>query len=321
MLQRLIHYFAPFTRYPYVGERVPCPVCSCDRATRVASLDRRFKLLPTVACDRCGLLYTNPMPSEAELSDYYTRLYRLDYQGASTAPKQRHLDKRVREATGRLAHLAPLLKPGSRTLDFGCGTGEFVTGLRSLGHDAHGFEPGQTYGNYARSIHGDRISVKGWQEVGYEAPFDLVSCFHVLEHLRNPIAALRQMAAWTKPDGLVYVEVPDLGVVAGNKGFGGFHFAHVIGFNHHNLVLAGARAGLRPRSIVAPTGIIFEHGGPVDETLEAERGRQLSADLYASGRAVRNYVRYQAGKASGRTHAGGHRSARVTEKTSDKLGN
>ena len=309
MLRQLIRHFMPLTRYPYAGEMVPCPVCACDRVTQVAGIDRRFKLLRTVACDSCGLLYTNPMPSDAELTDYYTRLYRLDYQGAASAPKDRHLAKRAREAAKRLARVGALIAPQSRTLDFGCGTGEFVTGLRSMGHDAHGFEPGHAYGSYARSIHGNRILVKGWQEVRYESQFDLVSCFHVLEHLRNPVAALRQMAAWAKPDGLVYIEVPDLGMVRRNKGFGGFHFAHVIGFNQHNLVLAAAQAGLRPRSIVAPTGIIFERGVSVDGAREAEKGRMLSLDLYASGRAMRNYVRYQLDKARGGRRIASEREA------------
>jgi len=34
----------------------------------------------------------------------------------------------------------------------------------------------------------------------------------------------------------------------------------VIGFNHHNLLLAGALVGLQPKLVVSPTGIIFEHG-------------------------------------------------------------
>ena len=313
MLHQLIRHFMPLTRYPYTGERVPCPVCACDRATQIARIDRRFKLLPTVACDHCGLLYTNPMPSDAELSDYYTRLYRLDYQGAASAPKQRHLGKRAREAAMRSSRVGSLLAPGSRTLDFGCGTGEFLSSLRALGHDAHGFEPGQAYGTYARQLHGERVAVQGWEQVRYEDQFDLVSCFHVLEHLRNPIAALRQMAAWTRPGGLVYVEVPNLGNADRNKGFGGFHFAHVVGFNHHNLVLAGALAGLRPRSIVAPTRIIFEHGLGVDVMREADRGRSLALELYASGRATTSYLRYQMSKASGRDRMLRHAAPRPAD--------
>lgn len=293
----ILHHFVPFTAYPYRGESVGCPVCSCDRGTQVAGLDRRFKRLPTYACEDCGLLFTNPMPTEEELGHYYSRLYRFDYQIASDAPKQRHLRKRTNEAEARVVQVSDLLPPQARTLDFGCGSGEFVTSLLALGHDAYGFEPGLAYGNYARSIHGNRVEVKGWQDVSYRKPFDLVSCFHVLEHLSDPIGALKQMAEWTAPDGLLYVEVPDMAFLSAKKGFAGFHFAHLIGFNHHNLLLAGSIAGLEPKVVVSPTGIIFGHGTSVERANQAERGRSLTSSVNGRNQLVHNYFRHQLGKA------------------------
>ncbi|MCC6509280.1 MAG: class I SAM-dependent methyltransferase [Pirellulaceae bacterium] len=308
MKLELLKYVLPFTRYPYEGELVACPVCSCPQASQVASIDRRLKRLPTFACLNCGLLYTNPMPTDDELHEYYQRIYRLDYQGATDTPKKRHLRKRTREAESRLKFLVPLLKPGSRTLDFGCGSGEFLTGLLALGHDAHGFEPGQMYGRYAQSLHDQRVTIQQWQHVNYNSQFDLVSCFHVLEHLKNPVEALKKMVQWTRPGGLVYIEVPDMGTTDRNKGVGAFHFAHLIGFNHHNLLLAGLMAGLQPKVMVTGTGIIFEHRAGserVRESEETEKGRQLTMSLYGNRRAIYNYFRYQLGKVLGgqRTHA------------------
>jgi SAM-dependent methyltransferase len=239
------------------------------------------------------------MPTETELDEYYTRLYRLDYQGVASSPTSRHLHKRTREAQSRLKHVIDLLRQPSRTLDFGCGTGEFLTSLRSEGHDAHGFEPGQNYGHYAQSLHGDRVKIQTWQHVFYDEPFDLVSCFHVLEHLRDPVAALKKIAEWTRSDGFVYLEVPDMGTPIRNKGFGAMHFAHLIGFNHHNLLIAAALAGLAPVAIVSKTAIIFSHdSNPCQQVIEQEAmaGKQLSLSLYANGRAFKNYLHYQAGK-------------------------
>ncbi len=289
-------YYLPFTSYPYKGGCIKCPVCGSQTGNRVAGFDRRFKRLSTFACGHCGLLFTNPMPTDDELTEYYSSFYRLDYQGAVDAPSEKHLKKRRVEASVRINSLRSLLKPKSRTLDVGCGSGEFVTELLELGHDAFGLEPGQTYGNFARALHGERIQVDGWQKANYSGRFDLVSCFHVLEHLRDPLAALRQFAEWTAPDGLVYIEVPNMGETSPSKGLGAFHFAHVVGFNHHNLILAGLLTGLQPKVVVSPTGIIFEHGQNTDGVLEAEKGKRLSDSLYANHRAIRNYVRYQLGK-------------------------
>lgn len=301
MKYSILSFFLPFTGYPYTGRMTPCPGCGHPASTEAAGIDRRLKRLGTAACDHCGLLYTNPMPTEDELASYYTNFYRFDYQAASTAPKEKHLKKRRTEAQMRVAQLSGLLPDNARTLDFGCGSGEFVAAMLALGHDAHGFEPGETYGSHAKAQHGDRITIKGWQDADYAGRFDLVTCFHVLEHLSNPVDALAQMAKWSAPDGLVYVEVPDLGNAHPNKGFGALHFAHLLGFNHHNLIVAAARAGLVPDRVVAPTGIIFRHGDADHAVIEAEaaKGLALTRKLYGDGGMVKNYFRYQLGKLTG----------------------
>jgi SAM-dependent methyltransferase len=301
MKYSILSFFLPFTGYPYQGHQVPCPGCGHQKSTGVAGIDRRLKRLSTVACDSCGLLYTNPMPTDSELAAYYANYYRFDYQAADSAPKEKHLKKRRAEAASRISQLDGLLPLAARTLDFGCGSGEFVGAMLAMGHDAHGFEPGDAYGGHAKSLYGDRIAIKGWQEVEYPERFDLVTCFHVLEHLSNPVEALRQMAAWTKPDGLVFVEVPNLGADRPNRGFGALHFAHLLGFNRHNLIVAAAHAGLIPERVVAPTGIIFRLGPTSPEALEREaaQGKALTDRLHGGGQMVPNYFKYQLGKLTG----------------------
>ena len=307
MSYNIVQFFLPFTSYPYKGEAVPCPACGHSDSKPIVSLDRRLKRLPTSMCNHCGLLYTNPMPTDAELATYYQDYYRFDYQTATTEPKERHIRKRRVEAANRAAHLQGLLQPGARTLDFGCGSGEFVGTLLAAGYDAHGFEPGDTYGSYARSLYGDRITVAGWQDIKADTPYDLVTCFHVVEHLRDPVAAMQQMARWAAPEGLVYIEIPDLGKAHPNKGFGALHFAHLTGFNQHNLVIAAARAGLTPERVISPTGMIFRRADVTADTIESEArlGRELSEKLYGNGRMVSNYLRYQLGKITGANRARG----------------
>lgn len=298
MKYSFLSFFLPFTGYPYTGEPIACPGCGHAGHFKVASLDRRLKMLPTVACEHCGLLFICPMPTDAELDIYYSKFYRLDYQAAGAEPKTKHLDKRRREAGMRMAALEGLFDGPIRSLDFGCGSGEFVMAMLAAGHDAHGFEPGESYGNYARAQLGDRITVKGWKQVDYDEAFDLVTCFHVLEHLRDPRAAIERMVRWVKPGGYIYIEVPDM-APRRNKGFGGFHFGHLTGFNHHNLIVVAARAGLAPSRSVEPTGIVFSKGATVDLEAEAAAGLALTREHYSDGKATANYWRYQWSKIAG----------------------
>ncbi len=74
----------------------------------ICKTDRRLKTLTSVACEQCGLIRTDPMPTDAELDAYYAGEYRLDYQFAlSDKPPQFHLNRSQGEAETRLALLQP----------------------------------------------------------------------------------------------------------------------------------------------------------------------------------------------------------------------
>ena len=79
--------------------------------------------------------------------------------------------------------------------------------------------------------------------------FDLVTAFHVLEHVPDPVAMLRRMLAWLAPGGLAVVEVPNAGG-AGARLFGrawsGLDLPrHLWHFSPATLGVAVERAGGR----------------------------------------------------------------------------
>ncbi len=288
----------PLISYAYEGEQdAGCPVCGAQDNHHVSNWDRRLKPLKTVACLQCGLLHTNPMPREDELVRYYSSLYRLDYQLALGRPSARHVRKRTREAARRSSVILPHLSRGARALDFGAGSGEFVAGLVAAGIDAYGFDPGEGYASHARDTLGARIKTCRWEDVKPDRPFDMVSSFHVLEHLRNPVAALQAAASWLKPEGLLIIEVPDTVRELQKRGFGSLHFAHVIGFNCHNLDAAAARAGFEPLVAYQPTGIVFRKAADhVDFSGADARARQLTRATLEGQSLSRTYVAHHLGK-------------------------
>ena len=298
-----LRYYLPFTGYAYRGELSGCPVCTEKDSRPVAQLDRNWKRLPTVMCNHCGVLYTNPLPTESELGRFYKESYRRLYHRTLRRPRIKHIAKAAKIAQSRVKLTSGMCQPGGRVLDFGCGTGAFVEKMLEAGYDAHGFEIGDSYGGYAREQVGNRIQISDWRQMHYSQEFDLITAFHVVEHLRDPLGAVKKMKSWLAPGGQIFLAVPNLAALP-NKGFGWFHFAHVLGFNHWNLLLLGARAGLDPVMVSNPTEIAFKvkpgGGQAVGQAELARKARELAFMRFVSANAYRTYLRYNWGKLSRR---------------------
>ncbi len=119
---------------------------------------------------------------------------------------------RWRTAGNSAAYLLSSLEPGMRILDVGCGPGSITADLAAL------VAPGQVVGvdtagsvlEEARALASARGAgnvsfVEGdFRSVGFEpGSFDVVHAHQVLQHLRDPVAALGEMARLAKPGGLV----------------------------------------------------------------------------------------------------------------------
>jgi 2-polyprenyl-3-methyl-5-hydroxy-6-metoxy-1,4-benzoquinol methylase len=281
----------PFMRYAYRGERVACNLCGAHEVVTVCRHDRRLKRLHTIACIECGLIRTDPMPTEAELAEYYASEYRRDYQLAfSRKPPRFHLRRSAREAAQRMNVLRPVLKETARVLDFGSGSGEFLAQAKNAGHEVQGIEPGEDFARFARDVHRVDVISASWRDVSFEdRSFDAITVSHVLEHLREPVAALRQLERWLADDGVIYVAVPNA-EAARDHTFQHFHFAHVHSFTPQTLTWAGRAAGLEVDRRVKPDGtmMVFRRnpGGPQPGNWPTAQG-QIVANRYAQASPLR----------------------------------
>ena len=98
-------------------------------------------------------------------------------------------------------------------LDLGSNRGSFVLRLRDLAPRAtiSAIEPdGNIVANYGRAS-GIELVVARIEDVDLpKGRFELVHCSHTLEHLRSPRDTLRQIRRAMRPDGVLFVEVPNL---------------------------------------------------------------------------------------------------------------
>ena len=254
----------PFTKYSLTGSPVSCPICGNAKRTIISKYDRRFKILPHSKCDECALVRHELMLSDEQLSEYYSKNYRTDYQWVNSGPTSKHIKKRHSEAKNRLNKLQSHIRKNPKVLDFGCGSGEFIELASEMGALACGFEPGNLYSSYARDLKGLDVQNCGWENYECKEKVDLVTAFHVFEHLTDPLKALQRAVSWLKTNGLIYIEVPNMANGLKLKGFGSLHMAHTIGFGRYSLELLGALTGMVPLEVFDEydIGIIFKKGQP-----------------------------------------------------------
>jgi 2-polyprenyl-3-methyl-5-hydroxy-6-metoxy-1,4-benzoquinol methylase len=151
--------------------------------------------------------------AEAELQAYYSHNYRKDYKSVYT-PKSKHVYRAARAASQRLdffaAETAGTKSSGCvKLLDVGAGGGEVVYAAQKLGFDAIGLEPNQGYSEFARNQYGVRVETMHLDQLE-EQDFDVITMFHVLEHLPNPARAIEFVYRKVRPGGYLMIEVPNI---------------------------------------------------------------------------------------------------------------
>jgi SAM-dependent methyltransferase len=220
-------------------------LCGSRDVDELGSRDREGRPLRTTICRRCGLVWSNPRPSEADVRRYYSSEYRLDYKGHVTPPL-RHSARSGRGALNRYRDLSPFLKRGDRILDAGAGGGEVVYVLRQKGFDASGLEPDEHYARHAREELNVPVDTGFVQDAAFpEGSFNVITMYHALEHVEDPSRILKTLRTWLVDGGLLVVEVPNIEATCMAPAHR-FHFAHFYNFNRATLEGLGRKAGFDP---------------------------------------------------------------------------
>jgi len=217
-----------------------CNLCGSTEYDVLSKIGRGNEPLNTVICKKCGLVWSHPFPLDPLI--YYQKHYRIRYKGTFT-PKKKHIFRAARAAVGRFDLLKHLLKPRWRVLEVGSGGGEFLYLLKKLGYDAFGIEPNEGYAEYAKSEYQLNIKTGFLQNTQFEEnSFEMVTLWHVLEHMDNPADILKKIHFFLATDGLLIIEVPNIEAICSSPK-NTFHAAHLYNFNQSTLRRMVERAG------------------------------------------------------------------------------
>ena len=224
-------------------------------------------------CDPCGLARSVPSIESGELAALYGAVEDPDYL---VSEDERRAS--FREALTELERYLPQGKVA--VLEIGSAVGLFLEEARNNGWEATGIEPSRWASERARSRGLDVFTgtLEDYDPKG--KTFDAVVLWDVLEHLPDPVAALRRIGELLRPEGLVAFTTVNIGGL-GARLFRGrwpwFMRMHLHYFTSRSLRALVKREGFEPLRIATQPKVL-----KLGYVLE--RARRLFGPLATAGR-------------------------------------
>lgn len=262
-----------------------CRVCRSHSLELLARRDRNGKPLETAICTACGLVQHAQIPTSEQLAQFYASQYRVAYNGESS-PSRRRVYREWHRGRERFDALVPFIEPGDQVFEVGSGIGCNLRQFENFGCFVRGIEPGEGFCQYSRQQLGLDVRCAFLEDLQSEARQDqaLVLLVHVLEHLPDPVDALLRIRQLMRPDGHLYVEVPDFGRphAAPDRVF---HFGHIHNFTEISLRNAAHQAGFRTQPVALasshlPNLAFLLTPDPTVESIPIVNGYRMAVDAY-----------------------------------------
>jgi 2-polyprenyl-3-methyl-5-hydroxy-6-metoxy-1,4-benzoquinol methylase len=218
-----------------------CNICNTiisDSVSHIITTTPGNTTVEYVRCPNCGLLCIHPMPT----TEIITSFYDADYYGLGETKFISWMDLiRGICLKRRAKHVfSTTAQKLNRILDVGAGDGRFLKYMHNLGYEIYGTElPGQAY-DRAALIKDINLFACDITDAGF-APesFDIITIWHVLEHIREPSKTIRYCQTLLRPDGILVIEVPNMGNwqnrAIGNNAFHLDPPRHLYQFNDSSL--------------------------------------------------------------------------------------
>jgi SAM-dependent methyltransferase len=183
-----------------------CKICASDRFVQIT----QAPLVNYYRCVRCTVVFLNPQPTIETLKQQYTHPELLTTGPASAHCT--HVPFHLKEIYRTRLRNVLRYKAQGDLLDVGCGMGDFCILAKEAGFRVFGTEFSDQYAEVTKRVAGaEHIYIGRLQEIDFgNRTFDVISLWHVFEHLPDPLPTLVSLKGLVKPGGLISIEVPNV---------------------------------------------------------------------------------------------------------------
>lgn len=189
-----------------------CLACESEKIEKKILLKDWFlthEEFEILQCENCGLKFTHPQPLVDRIGLYYQSKEYISHSN-SRKGSLNFIYHQVRKYNfKRKISLLNSLTKSRELLDIGCSTGEFLKFAQSKGWNAKGVEPDENARIYATK--NNNLEVYDENKLYYfeKKSFDIITMWHVLEHVHNPAERLQTIKSIIKENGVLIIAVPN----------------------------------------------------------------------------------------------------------------
>jgi len=228
-----------------------CPICNSDGFAHYLDCKDYTvsgEIFRLVQCSSCSLVVTSPRPDLNSLGAYYAS---EDY--ISHTETQRGLINRIYLLASRIALsrkkkiINERFSAKGQLLDYGCGTGAFLKAMSDDGWKTNGIEPDDGARRIAAKRNNQEIFTPEQMQGFKESSYDVITLWHVLEHVPEPMVACKEFFRLLKPGGKLILALPNHLSQDAQKYRGAWAAydvpRHLFHFNSLNIKSIGTRVG------------------------------------------------------------------------------
>jgi SAM-dependent methyltransferase len=189
-----------------MNEIFNCPICGSSDYLIISNKMKQGPQLQTAICKSCSLVFSLPKPSLADYNYFYENEY-SKYYGSFTAqfnsnykpPYFNYLIEKYQ--TSKMSYL-----------EIGPGKGQSLYYASQIFNHSVGVEPSKDYFDFLST----KLNLNVIRNTGEEflaetnKQFDVIGCFHLLEHVYNPLDFLEKCHFTLNENGLILIEVPNI---------------------------------------------------------------------------------------------------------------
>lgn len=231
-----------------------CPLCLSKNIRKQYTIVKFKPELPIDICCDCNFMFMNPRLSNKYLSNLYSEDY---YSGSANFS---YHDERAIEKfsnyvwNARLKNIHKFIKNGN-LLDIGAAFGGFLKAAKKY-YNPYGIELSKYAGRHAKNIFSKNIHIGTLENHPFKnEQFSVITMIELLEHLPDPLSALKKCYKLLKPGGLLVIQTANMDGLQARKEKDKYHYflpGHVSYFTEKNLVSSLIKVGFKETKTYIP---------------------------------------------------------------------